>query len=349
MRKLAPRFLLLLGGTILALCVGEVLTRVFWDELRPLRDVEIDYPMGFPAPLTGVEFGLIPGSEFEGKYDGDPYGTLPADGTIRYRINESGFRDREFKADEAATGLRIMVLGDSFAFGEGVSREDRFTEIMGASLRADRQEPVTTLNCAIPGYSSRDEAALAEVMVPWLKPEVVLLAYCLNDPVHISEKYPAFDLIMLRDLGGETDPSRDSVSRLLRLIRHRLGVRRVTGATLDWYRELYSGPRSAWVRSRIYLAKMRDVAKQSGARFVVAIQPILTGVGKDYPFAAAHREIADWCRAQGIPVIDLQPAFAGNEAKDLIVHPKDHHPNARAHRIMGEALATFLEDQVLGR
>ncbi len=96
MRKLALRLLLLLGGTILALAIGEVLVRVFWDDLRPLREVESAYPMASPAPLSGVEFGFIPNSRFARKYDQDPYGTLPDDHTVRYEINETGFRDLPF-------------------------------------------------------------------------------------------------------------------------------------------------------------------------------------------------------------------------------------------------------------
>ena len=94
---------------------------------------------------------------------------------------------------------------------------------------------------------------------------------------------------------------------------------------------------------------MRDIAKEHGAQFAIAIQPIFSDVGDDYPLADAHREIRKWCEAQGIAVIDLQPLFAGMDAEILVVHPKDHHPNARAHRIMGEALAEFLEEEVLRR
>jgi len=350
MRKLAPRLLLLLGGTILALSIGEVLVRVFWEDLRPLRDVEINYPMAFPAPVTGLEFGFIPGSEFVGKYDGDPYGTLPENHAVRYAINETGFRDRPFPGRIDGEAFTIMVVGDSFAFGEGVARGERFTEVMGAALSQKLGEPVETLNCAVSGYASRDESGLVRKMVPWLEPDVVLLAYCLNDPIHLfDEEYPAFDLIMLRDLGRETDPSPDSPLYLWRFLQQRLGVRRVTATTLDWYRKMYVGASSPWARSRAYLQEMKEVARQHGAEFAVAIQPILSEVGGDYPLAGAHSAIKHWCEKKGIRVIDLQPAFAGMDARSLVVHPKDHHPNARAHRIMGEALADFLMNAVIRR
>ena len=64
MRKTGPRLLLVLGGTILAFALGEILVRVFWDSLRPYRDVEIEYPVAYPAPVTGLVFGFKPESRF---------------------------------------------------------------------------------------------------------------------------------------------------------------------------------------------------------------------------------------------------------------------------------------------
>ena len=62
----------------------------------------------------------------------------------------------------------------------------------------------------------------------------------------------------------------------------------------------------------------------------------------DYPFEPEHRLVAEWCRANDIPVLDTRTAFAGTPTEDLIVHPKDRHPNARAHTILGNAIADFL-------
>ncbi len=345
-RKTAARLLLVFGGLIVALGIGEVLVRVFWEELRPRRDVEIDYAMDLPAPITGLPFGFTPNSEFEGIYDGDPYGTLPEDLTIRYRINESGFREPPFADRDPQYAVRILVMGDSFAFGEGVSVGERSTEIMDGVLDQRIRGGVDTINAAVSGYASSDELGLARFLIPRLDPDLVLLAYCLNDPIHGTEDdYPAFDLIMLRHRGSE----RESRSYLWRVVRQRMNDLRVTGATLDWYRNMYEGPEAAWVRSRIHLAEMRDAAKRDGARFAVAIQPIFFEVGGDYPLLAAHREIRDWCENQRIPVLDLQPAFRGLATKDLIVHPKDHHPNAKAHRIMGLAMAEFVEEVLRSR
>jgi len=340
-RKLGARLLLVFGGLILALGIGELLVRVFWDDLRPLRDVQIDYTMDFPAPITGLPFGFIPGSEFAGKYDGDPYGTLPEDLTIHYRINESGFRDRPLSERDPRGTHRIMVVGDSFAFGEGVAVADRSTEVMDAGLDERIDGGVDTFNCAVSGYASSDHSALVRFMLPRLEPDLVLLAYCLNDPIHLTDDdYPTTDLIMLRGQGEVGEAG----SYLWRFLRQRLGARRMTGKTLDWYRSLYEGPKSPWVRSRIHLAEMRDAAKKGGARFAVAIQPIFSKVGGDYPLAGAHREVVRWCENNRIPVLDLQPAFKGLSSKELIVHPRDHHPNAKAHRIMGQELAGFVTE-----
>jgi hypothetical protein len=64
----------------------------------------------------------------------------------------------------------------------------------------------------------------------------------------------------------------------------------------------------------------------------------------DYPLRPVHDEIARWCAEEGIPLLDVLPLFEGYDARELIVHPMDHHPNARAHRVIGEATARFFRE-----
>lgn len=347
-RRTLFRLGLLLLGTLLGLGAGEVLCRIFWNSLRSLDQVDIRYPLVMPAVFTGAEFGFMPNREYVGVYDGDPSGNLPADHRVVYRTNELGFRDEPFGPRISEDGLRVLLLGDSFALGEGVAEPERFGEIAGERAAEALGTRVLVFNAAVSGYCSMDESIAARQLVPYVRPKAVLLSYCLNDPKPLfSEGYPGFDLIVGRDNAPEGEWA--SPFRLVELIRQRLRLFRLTRSTLSWYEGLYEGEGALWNASRHSLVEMRDTAARGGAKFGIVLFPLFYHVGGAYPFEAAHRTIVSWCREHGIPVLDTQPLFEGMEDSDLVVHPKDHHPNARAHAIVGERTARFLVDEVLGR
>jgi GDSL-like Lipase/Acylhydrolase family len=348
-RKLGRKLLLLLVASIVALGLGEALARVFWEQLRPLHIPVTGYRIVNPAVFTGCRFGFAASVEFEGVYDGDPYGNLPEGDLIRYRTNRLGFREREFRTFEKHEAVTVLAVGDSFTFGEGVVAEDRFTEALETQLAERLGKPARVLNCGVSGYASVDEEGVVRAMVPAVSPDIVLLVYFLNDPLHISDpRYPASDLVMLRPSEEEIE-AEGSGLRLLTLVRQRLATLGRAGKTIDWYRSLFAGDPSPWTESRGHLLSMRAHAKAGGADFVCAIFPVFYEVGGDYPFAREHARIRSWCEQHEIPTLDLQPSFAGRKNRDLVVHPKDHHPNARAHAIAARALTDFLAPRLTER
>ena len=49
-----------------------------------------------------------------------------------------------------------------------------------------------------------------------------------------------------------------------------------------------------------------------------------------------------------MPVLDLKDTFAGHDTQSLQVHPADHHPNAKAHKIASDAIVDWLRHDVPG-
>ena len=114
-----------------------------------------------------------------------------------------------------------------------------------------------------------------------------------------------------------------------------------TRATEDWYRSYWTGAQRAYGDE--CLAALRAAAALCEARgtgFGVAMFPLLHRLD-DYPFADVHGAVATACRGAGVAFVDLLPAFEGQDAETLWVHPSDHHPNARAHALAAEALRAF--------
>ncbi len=84
-----------------------------------------------------------------------------------YRTNSHGLRERELRDDGR---LRVLFLGDSQTFGEGVEIGQRFSDLVGRELQLD------TVNAGVPGWGVHQ-------MVDWftlegfrLRPDLVVCA-----------------------------------------------------------------------------------------------------------------------------------------------------------------------------
>jgi hypothetical protein len=91
------------------------------------------------------------------------------------RINQTGLRDREHQYERSDDTKRILVLGDSFAWGYGVEESERFSQLMETAL------DVEVINGGVSGYSTDQELI-------WFRNEgvkydidLVILAFAGND------------------------------------------------------------------------------------------------------------------------------------------------------------------------
>jgi lysophospholipase L1-like esterase len=86
-------------------------------------------------------------------------------GDIGYRANALGTRG----GGPVPAARRIVVLGDSIAFGLGVREDETFPALLGGPLEG------AVLNLAIPGYDLLDSAeALRQDGLPWRPTDVVV-------------------------------------------------------------------------------------------------------------------------------------------------------------------------------
>jgi len=106
------------------------------------------------------------------------------------QINEKGFRGPSVWEDLAEK--RLLVLGDSFAFGQGVNLEDRFDSVL-----TENRPSWSTVNLGVPGYGTDQELIAGRRYFPLLKPgDVVILLTSSAD----------FERIMLRFHSGRGKP-----------------------------------------------------------------------------------------------------------------------------------------------
>lgn len=108
------------------------------------------------------------------------------DFNIRMRSNSYGFRDREYQLSRQAGMKRVIVLGDSFAWGWGVEQEEIFCKV------AEREAKNTEfINLGQAGYGTAQEYLLFKKLGIKFSPDLTVLAFFIND---IYDNYDEWSL-----------------------------------------------------------------------------------------------------------------------------------------------------------
>jgi hypothetical protein len=264
---------------------------------------------------------------------------------IEAEKNKNGFRDRNELTTYVAGGKkRIIFVGDSFTAGHGIRRmDDRFTDLIAARFEREQPGKFAVANMAQPGYDAFFVAELAkqELLAKHYDFSAFVYVYNLND-VDRFDPHTTASLVAIQDSEPKFFLFRDTY--LLNWLYFRLVAVRSAGAE-SYYENLRRSYESEpWKQVQGLLKDLHQRCVAQGVDFRMVIFPFVREVGQDYPFREAHQRIVEFCKAQKIPVLDLEPVFRAHAGEDLVVSRFDAHPNERAHAIAAEAIA----DQLLG-
>jgi len=237
---------------------------------------------------------------------------------------------------------RVLVVGDSFAAGEGVGPgqdiASQLATITGADVR----------NHGLSGLSFFEEAALYDDHGRVQAADVVVWLFVLND---LGSASPG-DALRRAGLDGPIadgilDHTREGVLAqpsvawgLARDAWRRGTVAQIVESSYQrGYDAAASGPDLDAFEARLG-AIQQDLASRD-ARLVFAVWPILHHL-RDYPFAAAHAELLLRAARVGAEAVDLADVFSGQDEATLWASVADHHPNAAAQAEAAAYLAGHL-------
>ena len=96
-----------------------------------------------PSKNPEILYELCPG--FRGLYAATPIS-----------INSEGFRGEEL-LNHDVPAFRVVVIGDSIAFGQGVQDGETLAGQLSRRLRQKSSAPVEVINLGVPGYNTTQE------------------------------------------------------------------------------------------------------------------------------------------------------------------------------------------------
>lgn len=283
------------------------------------------------------------------RYGNNPRGYFRKNNEVVHSTNKYGFRGLDFELNKAKDTYRVIILGDSFTFGEGVYFEDIFSQRMATRLKGQRQisnKKVEVINLGVGGYNTQQEWMLLKNFAAQLDPDFVILQFALNDAEPYLF-YPFDDGLKRREREadapmnyGDTGsaPLPIKVSRLNKLIWQIHQSKKTNDKLVSHYLNLYEDSNPDWQETKKIFAYLKKYSEGNNVPFLVVTFPLLYQLNDNYPFSIIHKKLTAELEKNHLNYIDLLSNLKNKRDRELWVYPTDQHPNEVVHRIAADEI-----------
>ncbi len=290
------------------------------------------------------------GVRLSGLASPEPTGYAPVNTATNRRArgptNSRGYRDLERAIPKPAATHRVLVLGDSFAWGAGIEFDDAWPQRLERALNREHRRGFEVVNLATPGFKTIDEASLLVEHGFDYDPDLVVIGFVLNDSEDKAAAEARRAERWLAERRSQAPPGLLDRSALVSFVRARLRATGENRERREGYRSMYRDDAAGWIAAQQALRTIGGECRKRGVPWVVAIFPLLGNpLDERYPFADLHAKVAAAASAAGARVVDLLPAYRGLRPELLVVNGAgDEHPNEIAHRIAARAIFRSVVD-----
>jgi lysophospholipase L1-like esterase len=235
----------------------------------------------------------------------------------------------------------IVLVGDSFVWGQGVEIEQRFGDVLQAKLRqADPQANVYSLG--IIGVGLKDYVKSVRDVPQGSRARRLIIAFYQNDMPPMD----TFDGWMER-LSLAIGRSSVSARLLLDMVRLSFApnVDQYAKALLDNYKEDGIDFPARWQTLVAYFKSLYDLsAGRSVGKPILVIIPALAGSDRE-KWASAHRRVARAAADAGFEVLDLFSDFKVGTPETLRYRlaPNDLHFDVEGNKLVADRLVDLLK------
>ncbi len=327
-RKIWFAFVTAMASTAVGLVVSEIVVRLVCG---------VPLPEGWPPEQTQPDvsrgWALVPN-------------TVGYTYTFQVNINSLGLREREL-SPKGPKESRILVLGDSLVFGQGIADCDTIPALMEQILNVSVHDKETTyrvVNAGLRAYSTNQELALLRQLGETIRPDVVVLVWYWNDIYEASiEEIFASRSVKAKRMLSSAPPWEWHLRELTRRSALAMLVHDV------WYHRQPPFADSPVViaslgRLENYLDEFISLAEKGEFKFVMALAPNPSAVSGSHPCETHAARIKALAELRDIPVTNLLDPLRQLylKAGRLPIIPYDGHYNADGNRAMAESMAKMV-------
>jgi lysophospholipase L1-like esterase len=270
------------------------------------------------------------------------------------RTGPNGLRPR--KASDPATDFRVLLVGDSIAYGMGVTYDDSLAPQLEREIERLAGRSTAVWNAAVPGYNTTQERLRMQQIAPIVRPNLIIVQFCMND--YEGSARLASDGIL--EVTSDSGPASFSLAgSLAGLINHsrtlqwaKGQIRNLQQARPEWfpvwahYVHRVAG-KPGWTIAKETLRTMKQQAIAMDASLMVVVFPVeqQLRIGD----RSAQDDLIAFAKSHAIPLVDLYPSFLAHWKEGLYIDYWEKtgtvdklHPNARGHRLAAAEVAKYL-------
>ena len=245
-------------------------------------------------------------------------------------VNSQGLRDHEYARPKPPGTWRVVLLGDSVPNDGSIPFDLRFKSVLEQRLRevAPPGLTVEVVNVSCEGYNTLQEVRLLEQVGLGYQPDLVVLAYVVNDPY-------------LQDGSARRMGSSFFLFRFVPLVYSWFG------ADCKVFEPMH---RSYGFHLAVTepMERLRMNSLAHGFEVVVATLPLVTAFD-DPVCGAIYDQVGDLVRRRGFTFVRVVDAFQGEDPRDFLKPGQSMdnvHPNAAGHARIADVLFKVLRTRM---
>jgi lysophospholipase L1-like esterase len=266
--------------------------------------------------------------------------------------NNMGYRDYDHSLEKAPGSRRVAVIGDSVTAGLWVNDDEKiFTRIMEKRLNKLGYYS-DVMNFGVSGYNTRQEVETLKERGLQYKPDIVVLAYCLNDRWQDDGNILGLLLEEERKVANNKFLSR---ARVNPIVKHSDFLRMVTYKVLPalFTSDSVAPEKSGEAVKQFYkdtvedaLTELAQLSKSHDFEVLLTVFPDFAkkdkGLEGKYTFVEEHQKLAEISRNNDFHHLDLLETFRDckrSAPSGYTISYDRYHPNSIGNRCAGDAIA----------
>ena len=338
--KRRRRWLLVLAASAAPFVLLEIGLRLFYDA-RDLEREGLNAAKPHCARVLAEVFEWDPDETV--RYTLRPSITVE-DVDATYRTNALQLRGPEISKEKPAGTRRVLVLGDSYAFGLGVDQDDTITAALQRRLAEAGIDPVECLNMGVPGYHTGQELARLEREGFELDPDLVVLFYCPNDESSEAFHFDESTGVLYGDMLPLPYPWKRHLrhSAIYSLISHRVALSKLESG------ELKAMEPHQWPPTKERIERLFALCKEREIPILFLNLPVMSAgtaalKSPEYQYHANYDRLGALADEHQVPWIDLKEYLLQKvQGVELlfvrVTAPLDPHLNAKGYDLVAQAI-----------